>query len=263
VEDYDRDGYGTCDGDCNDTDPAIHPGAVEVCNGIDDNCDGTVDEMGSAICADGNSCTMDACLGAAGCSHSAVLDGSMCSDDNSCTVMDTCQGGVCMSESPEPDGTPCSDGMDCTDGETCQAGVCSGGQPNRSPTVSVALNPSTLPQSNHQLEYIRATVTAQDACGAPLSPILASVMSNEPDDAPGQTDGHSVNDIQGADIGTMDLEFLLRAERDSSGTGRIYTAAYIAMDSAGHRGQGSGTVKVPLKQNSPTTLKHPRQMEIR
>src|SRR5207249_10780317 len=35
VDDYDGDSYGTCDGDCNDTDPSIHPGAVEVCNGVD------------------------------------------------------------------------------------------------------------------------------------------------------------------------------------------------------------------------------------
>jgi hypothetical protein len=29
--------------DCDDSDPAVHPGAVELCNGRDDNCDGRID----------------------------------------------------------------------------------------------------------------------------------------------------------------------------------------------------------------------------
>jgi hypothetical protein len=41
----DGDGDGTPDGpDCNDADPAVNPGAVEACNGADDDCDGQVDE---------------------------------------------------------------------------------------------------------------------------------------------------------------------------------------------------------------------------
>ncbi|MEN9796743.1 MAG: hypothetical protein RL653_439 [Pseudomonadota bacterium] len=41
-------GSGECSGvspvDCADTDPSIHPGAAESCNGIDDDCDGQMDE---------------------------------------------------------------------------------------------------------------------------------------------------------------------------------------------------------------------------
>ena len=59
--DADRDGYGlleeneclciplapydvTQSGDCNDSDASIHPGAVEDCNDLDDDCDGQTDE---------------------------------------------------------------------------------------------------------------------------------------------------------------------------------------------------------------------------
>ena len=53
--DADGDGYRVCDGDCNDADNGVHPGAADSwadggCNNIDDNCDGDVD--GNA--ADGN-----------------------------------------------------------------------------------------------------------------------------------------------------------------------------------------------------------------
>ena len=37
-------GHAPTGGDCAPNDTAVHPGAEETCNGIDDNCDGTVDE---------------------------------------------------------------------------------------------------------------------------------------------------------------------------------------------------------------------------
>ena len=40
--DRDGDGY-TYPTDCDDDDPSVHPGAVEDCNGVDDDCDGHVD----------------------------------------------------------------------------------------------------------------------------------------------------------------------------------------------------------------------------
>ena len=38
--DFDLDGVTTCDDDCDDTDPKRFPGNAEICDGIDNNCDG-------------------------------------------------------------------------------------------------------------------------------------------------------------------------------------------------------------------------------
>jgi hypothetical protein len=64
--DQDGDGYGTntdyvynCDavlgyvsigGDCNDADVCIHPGAVEFCDGVDNNCDGVINGAAAVDC---------------------------------------------------------------------------------------------------------------------------------------------------------------------------------------------------------------------
>ena len=40
--DADSDGWTIQDGDCDDNDPFVYPGATELCDGIDGNCDGTI-----------------------------------------------------------------------------------------------------------------------------------------------------------------------------------------------------------------------------
>jgi len=65
-QDLDGDGYiAIADGgdDCNDADDSVNPGAVESCNGIDDNCDTEVDEgfgAGAACESSANSCGVTA-----------------------------------------------------------------------------------------------------------------------------------------------------------------------------------------------------------
>jgi Putative metal-binding motif len=67
--DRDRDGFGSgtaqlvcgagwvaAGNDCDDRDVLTHPGAVEVCNGLDDDCDGTVDD---GACADAGWSTLE------------------------------------------------------------------------------------------------------------------------------------------------------------------------------------------------------------
>lgn len=42
--DVDKDGFSACIDDCDDNNKAVHPGAVEICDLDDDNCDGVWDE---------------------------------------------------------------------------------------------------------------------------------------------------------------------------------------------------------------------------
>ncbi|MGB0641082.1 MAG: MopE-related protein, partial [Myxococcota bacterium] len=44
TEDLDGDGVTVGDGDCDDQDDRIHPGRLDSCNGLDDNCNGVIDE---------------------------------------------------------------------------------------------------------------------------------------------------------------------------------------------------------------------------
>ncbi len=77
-------GFATTDDDCDDTDPAVNPGAGEVCNGIDDDCDGEIDEdlpletlyVDADLDGYGSATTLEACGVTAGVSG----DGSDCDD---------------------------------------------------------------------------------------------------------------------------------------------------------------------------------------
>jgi hypothetical protein len=48
-EDNDSDGFTISEGDCNDDNNDINPGQDEIANGIDDNCDGQIDEGAEAV----------------------------------------------------------------------------------------------------------------------------------------------------------------------------------------------------------------------
>lgn len=49
ARDEDEDGYPSTQ-DCNDNDPMVNPGASELCDGRDNNCDGTVDDIEPTPC---------------------------------------------------------------------------------------------------------------------------------------------------------------------------------------------------------------------
>jgi hypothetical protein len=95
--DTDGDGYddaaccnGThCGSDCNDANPSVHPNQVEVCNGIDDNCRGGIDEGVSVpLYVDGDLDGFGAGAPDAGCPGTAGRStlGNDCDDTNPAIV---------------------------------------------------------------------------------------------------------------------------------------------------------------------------------
>ena len=45
--DKDEDGFTVLTGDCDEGNPNIHPAAVEICDQIDNDCNGEIDELGA------------------------------------------------------------------------------------------------------------------------------------------------------------------------------------------------------------------------
>ena len=130
--DSDGDGWLVSEGDCLEGNFHVYPGAIEACNGYDDNCDGIVDEGCSvcsedADCDDDNACTDDACVEGE-CENLVAI----CNDNNPDTS-DTCNQDTgcvftCVPQCTEREcgnngcGGTCGS---CTEGESCDAtGIC-------------------------------------------------------------------------------------------------------------------------------------------
>jgi hypothetical protein len=111
------------------------------------------------------------------------------------------------------------------------------------PTLSLSVSPAVLWPPNHKLVPVTVVPTASDTCNASPSLRLVSITSNEGDLANGS--GHTSPDIQDAQFGRDDRQFLLRAERRGGGLGRIYTITYEADDANGNVAQRQTTVSVP------------------
>ncbi|MFT7622188.1 MAG: hypothetical protein ACI9WU_001356 [Myxococcota bacterium] len=127
--------YGTCDGtlECDGVGGQIctaQAPAAEVCNTVDDDCDGAVDEE---TCADGFTCTDDLCVDEGQCSNPVSL--GACLIDGSCYLAgDPSPADSCLQCLPDvsttawtnADGQACDDTNACTSGDSCTAGSCAG-----------------------------------------------------------------------------------------------------------------------------------------
>ena len=151
--DEDSDGYGTgvgCLGaDCNDADPSRNPEEPELCNLVDDDCDGNIDEAATdcgrqrceasgaayeehppGACVTGEcveppatSCGLFACSEGEDngdfCARTCLRDGVEL--DALCVATAHCEDGTCVMD--EPNGGACDEDSDCASAH-CENGFC-------------------------------------------------------------------------------------------------------------------------------------------
>ncbi|MDQ1639917.1 MAG: hypothetical protein QOF62_3256 [Pyrinomonadaceae bacterium] len=119
------------------------------------------------------------------------------------------------------------------------------------PVIILNGNNITLWPPNHQYRTINATDLVSgvtDSCESlsTSSVTIASVTSDEVEDAPSGGDGNTLNDIV---ISCDRHSVKLRQERDGNLNGRVYTIVFTVTDSQGHVGTATAKVSVPVNQN--------------
>jgi hypothetical protein len=124
------------------------------------------------------------------------------------------------------------------------------------PVIILNGNNITLWPPNHQYRTINATDLVSgvtDSCESlsASSVTIASVTSDEVEDAPSGGDGNTLNDIV---ISCDRHSVKLRQERDGNLNGRVYTIVFTVTDSQGHVGTATAKVSVPVNQNGAAAI---------
>ena len=138
-------GYAEVDGDCDDSRAAVNPGATELCNGADDDCDGDIDEDDAADAgtwysdSDGDGYG-DASTGSVHCDAASgeVADASDCDDSDS----DVYPGADEYCDSTDSDCDGDTDDSDALDADTWYADADGDGYGDSSTTLSACDEPS-------------------------------------------------------------------------------------------------------------------------
>ncbi len=145
-EDADADGWAACE-ECDDTDAANFPGADERCDGVDNDCDGSVDEPdaidAARFCADGDG---DGYGDPADCAISCTAPAGWVGDDGDCDDRDaTVNPGateLCNATDDDCDGLTDEDDPDVADMSTWYADADMDGFGDASASVEACNRPT-------------------------------------------------------------------------------------------------------------------------
>jgi hypothetical protein len=120
------------DEDCEPFDPNISPDIAEACNGVDDNCDGVIDDapVDGSLCDDTHACTGGGCIdccpntqcGIVNCGGSTAECGT-CLETEKCTADGQCCAPQCADLECGDDGCGGSCAS-CDECFACEAGMC-------------------------------------------------------------------------------------------------------------------------------------------
>ena len=127
----------------------------------------------------------------------------------------------------------------------------------QTPVINQIAKPIVLLWSpNHSYQTITASqfiTSVTDNCGslAVANVVITKVTSDELEDAPGDDDGNTINDIV---IAANCKSVQLRSERMGSGNGRVYTIYVSVKDNSGNAGTATFKILVAKSQNGNTAV---------
>jgi hypothetical protein len=107
------------------------------------------------------------------------------------------------------------------------------------PEFELSVTPAILWPPTHKMVLITPSWTVSDDSDPTPEVSLVGIVANEGDDTIG--DGHTSDDIHIGDDGSI----YIRSERSGTGSSRIYTITYEAVDDCGNVAVSSATVSIP------------------
>lgn len=119
---------------------------------------------------------------------------------------------------------------------------------------TVVVGPMTLlwpPNHKYHVFDLAGCAMIEDACegsmSAATSAVISCIYSDEPEDVGGYGDGNTLTDI----VILGPTTFMVRAERQGKGNGRVYGVTYSVTDSAGNSTEATCYFGVPHDQSGP------------